>query len=267
MQQQGILTKMETLHTDPISYTLVLEDNRILLNNYIGRHIQLQFTDQIYCLECGALTPKSFAQGFCYKCLVRSPLTEDCVLRPELCRAHEGIARDLEFAKTHCLIDHYVYLAVSSEVKVGITRNTQIPTRWIDQGASYAIILATVPNRYTAGMLEVSLKPYFTDKTSWQKMLKNQLNSSIDLLAQKEQAYEYLPYEYKEFISDDDTITHLNYPVLEYPSKLKSLSFDTTPTINARLMGIKGQYLLFDDGTVLNIRKHGGYKITFTSND
>ena len=173
--------------------------------------------------------------------------------------SHEGISRDMEWAKKHSLVDHYVYLAFSSNVKVGVTRCTQVPTRWIDQGAAKAIILAKTPYRNLAGQIEVAMKQYFADKTNWRKMLSNiSCNNSI-LINAKEEALENFPPEFEEFYFDDDSITSINYPVEKYPEKIKSINLDKLPEFEKKLVGIKGQYLIFDDNSVMNIRKHNGY--------
>ncbi len=155
-----------------------------------------------------------------------------------------------------------MYLAISSGVKVGVTRSTQIPTRWMDQGARRAIKLAETPNRYTAGLIEVALKEHISDRTQWQRMLKNQLVEGVDLLDKKKEMLEHLTDELLKYKCNDNDITEIIYPVEEYPEKVKSLSFDKLNEIEGRLWGIKGQYLMFDDGTVLNIRKHNGYKVS-----
>jgi hypothetical protein len=167
----------------------------------------------------------------------------------------------MEWAENHCLQEHYVYLAISSGVKVGVTRSGQIPTRWIDQGAWQAIKLAKTPNRYTAGLIEVALKEHISDRTNWQRMLKNQLIEGVDLTATKKEMIAHLSSELQNYISEENDITEINYPVNEYPEKVKSLSFDKLEEITGRLWGVKGQYLIFDDGTVLNMRKHTGYMV------
>ena len=255
------LRKMRAeLQDDLVHYYLTTDENEIHFNELIGKTITINYQHKINCKACGAETKKSF-QGFCYKCFITRPEAEECVLRPELCQAEEGIARDMEFAKNHCLIDHYVYLAVSSHLKVGVTRHHQIPTRWIDQGASYAIKLAQTPNRRIAGEIEVELKNYYSDKTSWQRMLKNEINHDIDLIESKQEAYEYLPEELAVYLSEDDTITHLNYPLLEIPQKIKSINLDKIDHIEGILTGIKAQYLIFDNQFVMNVRKFEGYNI------
>ena len=262
MYYQGIIRKMISRLEVPVLYALPIGDEKINVNDLIGKYILFKYEKQIYCISCNKKTNKSFAQGFCYPCFINSPETSECILRPQLCQAHEGIARDIEWAKKHCLQNHIVYLAISSGIKVGVTRSTQIPTRWIDQGAWKAIKLAQTPNRYIAGLIEIAIKEFISDRTQWQRMLKNELNKDIDLLLEKEKLINHLASELKQYKSSDNNIIEINYPVNEYPTKVKSLSFDKIDEISGLLWGIKGQYLLFDNGEVLNIRKHNGYKVS-----
>jgi len=261
MRYNGTLLKMETKLVNPIEYELPIGDELIYMNPLIGKYIALKWLKEIYCVACGRKTNKSFAQGFCYPCFLNAPETSECIFRPELCRAQDGIARDMEWAENHCLQDHIVYLAISSGIKVGVTRSGQIPTRWIDQGAWQAIKLAKTPNRYTAGLIEVALKEHISDRTNWQRMLKNQLIEGVDLTIAKKDMIAHLPSDLQNYISEEDNITEINYPVNEYPEKVKSLSFDKLEEITGRLWGVKGQYLIFDDGTVVNMRKHTGYMV------
>ena len=260
----GNLRKMRSTLNEAVSYQLPMSEECVDMNALIGQTVNLKFDGQINCIECGRLTKKSFGQGFCYPCFRNSPNASECIIRPELCRAHEGEARDMEWAKEHCLTEQVVYLAKSSAIKVGITRNSQVPTRWIDQGASEAIVFARVPNRYTAGVVEVAMKSFLTDKTNWQRMLKNEV-SDADLLAKKRMLVDEIDSEHRDYVTDDDEVCAINYPVEQYPTKVKSLSFDKLPEIEGRLAGIKGQYLIFDDGRVLNVRKHNGYFIELSS--
>jgi hypothetical protein len=255
---------MESGNSDPVKYYLHSSGTRICMNDFIGHEIRLVFKNQINCIKCGTSIKTSFAQGYCYPCFISSPETEDCVLRPELCQAHSGIARDMKYAKAHCLIDHYVYMADSGGLKVGVTRYTQKPVRWIDQGASQAIIVAKTPNRFLAGSIEVALKKHFQDKTNWRKMLSSEKSGDVNLVNEKHHALEILHPDFRKFGSDDDDVTILHYPILEYPSKIKSVSFDKVPELAGILKGIKGQYLIFRSGEVVNIRKHGGYFVEFT---
>ena len=258
---KGVISKMKSQYANPIQYHLPIGDELMDMNALIGKEIKLEFLGEIHCVSCGKITKKSFAQGYCYPCFISVPETSECILRPELCQAHEGISRDMKWSESHCLQNHFVYLAVSSGLKVGVTRSTQVPTRWIDQGAWKAIKLAQTPNRYLAGKIEVALKEYMSDKTSWQKMLKNDIAQDIDLEDEKQKAWELLDEDLQQYIVDDDEIMEITYPVEKYPVKVKSLGFDKMPEITGKLIGIKGQYLIFDNNTVLNMRKHTGYMI------
>jgi hypothetical protein len=258
---EGNISKMKTELSDKVIYELAFGDMLLNLNDLIAKKIKLSYLNQINCLHCGAKTNKSFAQGYCYKCFISAPETSDCILRPELCQAHLGISRDMEWAEGHCLKDHYVYLAVSGGLKVGVTRASQIPTRWIDQGAWKAIKLAKTPYRQLAGQIEAELKKHMSDKTHWQKMLKNVLATEIDLIQEKQKAWELLDAEMQQYVVEDDAVTEINYPVIAYPEKVTSMSFDKLTEITGVLQGIKGQYLIFDGGRVLNIRAHSGYKV------
>ncbi len=256
----GNLEKMKSEISDTVMYKLLIGDKEICINDFLGKNISLQFKNQINCVSCGAKTKKSFGQGFCYNCFTSAPEASECILHPEKCKAHLGISRDMQWSINHCLTDHIVYLANSSNIKVGITRKTQIPTRWIDQGATEAIILAITPNRHIAGIIEKYFMNYYSDKTSWQTMLKGN-NSSQDLISEKQKAVEKLPKELKQYIVDDNQITKINYPVLSFPEKIKSITFDKTDRIEGILTGIKAQYLILDNENVINIRKHRGYLV------
>jgi len=260
---EGHSLKMTVDIGDPIQYQLRLGDDTIPLNEFVGRAIKLSYLGQIACISCGRKTSKSFAQGFCYPCMMNSPQNSECIIRPELCRGHLGEGRDPEWEAQHHVCDHHVYLAVSSRIKVGVTRSDQIPTRWIDQGASAACILATTPHRCAAGELEVALKDAFTDRTSWQKMLKNDVLESPDWSEAFRLAKETVPDSHQHYLFDAPQVQELHYPVETYPTKVKSQSFDKVELIEGRLNGIKGQYLLLDGDRVLNVRKHNGYRLRF----
>lgn len=264
MEIQGNIKKMRTVLDQPVQYYLPVDNHEVKMNDLIGSDIQLEFLGEINCIRCGRTIKKSFFQGYCYPCFISAPETEECVLRPELCRAHLGEARDMEFAKGHCLIDHVVYLSYTSGIKVGVTRNTQVPFRWIDQGAVSAIELARAPNRYIAGTIEVFLKKFVRDKTDWRGMLKNGFQLEHDLLERKNAAAELLSEKLKAYVSRNNSITEIEYPAIAYPLKVVSLNFDKAHVCAGRLTGIKGQYLMFDDNRVINIRKFGGYKLRLT---
>ena len=261
MEHTGNIRKMEAFPEKAVQYFLPLGNERIYMNELIGVPITLEYLGHIYCMKCGRETRKSFAQGYCYPCFRSAPETEECVLRPELCRAHEGVARDMEYAKEHCLIEQVVYLSLTSGMKVGVTRSSQVPTRWIDQGAIRAIELARTPNRFKAGLIELALKDHIADKTNWRKMLSDLDPRDADLLGEKKRLSELLQPDLVSYLSGDDTIIELEYPVLQYPEKILSLNFEKNPVVSGVLSGIKGQYLMFDQNRVINMRKFGGYLV------
>jgi len=263
MNIEGHSRKMTVALGDPIQYELRLGDHTVALNPYIGQTIKLSYLGRIECIACGRKTSKSFAQGFCYPCMMNSPQNSECIIRPELCRGHLGEGRDPEWEAENHVCEHFVYLAASSQIKVGVTRGDQIPTRWVDQGASAASILASTPHRCAAGELEVALKAAFTDRTSWQKMLKNDVMEEPDWAEAFQQAKDCVPDTHQKYLKDDLQVQSLQYPVHSYPTKVKSQSFDKVDTIEGQLNGIKGQYLLLDGDRVLNIRKHNGYLLRF----
>ena len=167
----------------------------------------------------------------------------------------------MQYAREHCLIEHVVYLSLTSGIKVGVTRNTQVPTRWIDQGAVQALELARTPNRYMAGLLEVALKAHLADKTNWRRMLTGILPEETDLQAEKQRISMLVPEDLKPYLVEQSSVVHLRYPVEEYPVKVSSLNFDKEAEISGILKGIKGQYLMFSGNRVINIRKYGGYLV------
>ena len=263
MQYQTVLKKMMTELNDVVHYYLDVENDVLNLNQLLGREIEISF-EGYQCLCCGK-EKKIFRQGFCYDCFYKSASVGDWIMKPELSTAHLDIEdRDLEFEKNMQLKPHIVYLALSSNVKVGVTRKTQVPTRWIDQGATKAIEIVEVPNRYLAGITEVALKDYVADKTSWQKMLKNEVLDA-DLIEEREKLKAFIPEEVQPyFLANNGKITEIEYPVLRYPSKIKTLNIEKEQVYSGKLMGIKGQYLLFEDSTVFNVRNSEGYKVIST---
>ena len=262
---EGNLIKMKSTQGTPVHYTLTDGQQAVDMNGLIGKRVHIQFLNKIHCIGCGAETKKSFAQGYCYTCFLTHPGTSPCILKPELCRAHEGESRDMNWSQDHCLVNHYVYLALSGTVKVGVTRHTQVPVRWIDQGASAATIVAETPNRFIAGTIEVFLKAHFTDKTNWRKMLKNEIGEESLLLTAKHTTRELLQESFPDYLYNDSEMTYLEFPVHKYPQKVTSISLDKIPDFSAVLTGIKGQYLLFEDGLVFNVRKHNGYAVSIKS--
>ncbi|MGD8742995.1 MAG: DUF2797 domain-containing protein [Granulosicoccaceae bacterium] len=269
-QLHGDLRKMRATLTSPVEYTLPVGDKELALNAQLGKHLTLEYSGAIHCIACGRKTSKSYNQGYCFPCLQSLAECDICIVKPEKCHFDAGTCRDENWAQDHCMQSHYVYLANSSGVKVGITRGSQIPTRWIDQGASEALPIARVMNRHMSGLVEIAMKEYVSDRTDWRKMLKgmpdpvNLGEVRDELFAQTRKTIQAIRDEYSEEaveLLEDEAVTAIDYPVLAYPAKVTSLNFDKTPLIEATLQGIKGQYLIFDTG-VLNIRKFGGYEVT-----
>lgn len=256
---EGQLRKMISENGNPIRYYLNLKDDYLDVNQQIGKNIQL-FHDHYACLNCG-LDKEIYRMGYCKECFFSVPETNESIIRPELSTAHLGIEeKNLEWEKKFQLQPHIVYLAVSSDLKVGVTREAQLPTRWIDQGASYATLFAKTENRYEAGMIEVALKNYVADKTSYQKMLKNEI-PVLDLIHEKEKLKQALSVESLPFFVQANEVYHFQYPIVNYPSKVKSLSLSKEKKFQGRLSGIKGQYWIFEDGTVWNVRGHEGFYV------
>ncbi len=260
MTYQGVLKKMMTVHEEIVQYYLELENDFLNVNQLLEREIELSFV-KYECLNCYK-DKEIYRQGFCKSCFFETPTAGDWIMKPELSTAHLGIQdRDLEYEKAVQLKPHIVYLANSSDVKVGVTRKTQVPTRWIDQGAHEAIEVVEVPNRYLAGITEVALKSYVSDKTNWRKMLTNDI-ADADLVAKKEELLQYIPDEAKEYYLKNAEEMQINFPVNKYPEKVKSLNLLKNGNYKGVLKGIKGQYLIFDDNTVFNIRANEGLVVS-----
>ena len=251
-----------------VQYQLPIGDELLPMNEHIGQGIRLNYQNEIHCVACGRKTNKSFGQGHCFPCFRSLASCDMCIMKPETCHYAEGTCRQPEWGEANCFIPHYVYLANSSGIKVGITRGTQIPTRWIDQGAGQALPIFRVANRLQSGLLEMALKQHVSDRTDWRKMLKFDAESldmktiRDDLLGKCANEIDVIREQQGESSVEaiDEDVVEIKFPVSEYPEKIKSLNFDKQPEIEGTLKGIKGQYLIMDSG-VLNIRKFSGYNI------
>ena len=271
MQMSGNLQKMRVqLEGTEAQYELRLDAACYPMNALVGQQIELEYSGQINCINCGRKTKKSFNQGYCYPCFTKLARCDSCIIKPETCHYDAGTCREPDWAQQFCFQDHIVYLANSSGLKVGITRVDQLPTRWIDQGAIQAIPLVRVSDRKLSGLVETFLAEDMADKTNWHAMLKGQVDT-LDLEAERKKLVMKIEY----YINNDLQLHDINryslldlapvqidYPVLEYPTKVTSFNFDQTPVVTGRLKGIKGQYLILDTG-VINLRKFAGYHIRF----
>lgn len=266
---QGQLSKMLVDHTSPVSYRLAFDATELAINELLGQQLRLEFLGEINCCHCGRSTKKSFNQGYCYPCFQRLAQCDRCIMSPELCHFAAGTCREPEWGDKYCNVSHIVYLANSSNLKVGITRATQVPTRWMDQGAVQAVPIAKVATRHLSGLVEHMMKTAVSDKTHWQAMLKG-AGERIDLAAHWQRLQTELKVAMQALQDehglnaitwlDGSDVYEFDYPVLEYPHKVKSFNLDKDPVVEGRLMGIKGQYLIFDSG-VINLRKYTAYNV------
>lgn len=257
----GVLKKMKTeLQPDSVQYFLDFPNDVVFVNQLLNRKISFKF-EGYQCLNCGK-DKVIFRQGFCRSCFYETPEAGEWIMKPELSTAHlDKEDRDLEYEKAVQLQPHIVYLANSSHVKVGVTRKTQIPTRWIDQGAHEAIPILEAPNRYLAGITEVALKEHISDKTNWRDMLRNK-SEKANLEEIRNSLQQYIPEETGEYFLNNASITHIHFPVLQSPDKIKSLNIEKALNYSGVLKGIKGQYFIFEDNTVWNIRANSGLVVS-----
>jgi len=274
IEATGHLEKMQaTLDSEGnVDYMLPMDTQRIPMNALIGETIHLEYMGDIHCVHCGRRSKKSFSQGYCYPCFTRLPQCDTCIMSPEKCHFHHGTCRDPEWGEKYCFTDHFVYLSNTSGVKVGITRGTQLPTRWIDQGATQGLPIFRVQTRYQAGLIENCLREHIGDRTHWQKMLKGN-SDPVDLpalrdelMVKSEEGLVLLEQEHGLQALQrlfNENITDIQFPVTQFPEKVKSLNFDKEPLVEGVLLGIKGQYLIMDSG-VINIRKFTAYNVKFT---
>ncbi|MEH6589550.1 MAG: DUF2797 domain-containing protein [Halioglobus sp.] len=271
----GAARKMKTQLGEQVEYLGIFGDQEVSMNQYLGRRLSLSFDGVINCVHCDRKTSKSFNQGYCYPCFKRLAQCDTCIMSPERCHFAAGTCREPEWGEANCNIDHYVYLANTSGLKVGITRHSQIPTRWMDQGATQAQPIFRVSSRLQSGLVETVFKAHVADKTNWRTMLKGD-GEPADMEAARLKLMDecaadiaaltdtYGLQAITELVGESET--RINYPVLEYPEKVSSFNLDKTPSIGGTLMGIKAQYLIFDAG-VINLRKYGGYHLSLTLED
>ncbi len=268
-QYSGDIRKMHTEQgeNDTVQYQLPIGDELLPMNALIGQQIGMSTNGEIHCIACGRATKKSFQGGYCFPCMRSLPETDQCIVRPELCHFHLGTCRDAEWGQKHCMQDHILYFANSSGLKVGITRGSQVPTRWMDQGATQALPVLKAPSRFAIGQLEVLFKGHLNDRTDWRKMLKG-VAESMNLAARRDEVLALVndelsakQDELKWQTLPDAKTEQINYPVLTYPEKVSSINLDKTPLFTGNLQGIKGQYLIFDIG-VINMRKYAGYNLS-----
>ncbi len=265
----GTLAKMRCQSSSPVAYTMPVGDADVAMNPLLGQRVAMRFDGAIYCVACGRKTNKSFNQGYCYPCFRSLAACDTCIMSPERCHFREGTCREPEWGLEHCMTDHVVYLANGTGLKVGITRAGQVPTRWIDQGAVQALPLARTATRQQAGFLEVALKAHVSDRTQWQQLLKGD-PEPLDLVAARAEMLARCAPEIERLQqtfglqaiqpADDSEVWSFDYPVLEFPAKVRSLALEKLGSVEGTLLGIKGQYLILSSG-VINIRKYTGHEV------
>ena len=259
---EGCIEKMRTELGDTVQYALPIGAKHLELNPYLGRFLRLEHQGTIRCIHCDRKTKKSFNQGYCYPCFRSLAQCDMCIVRPETCHLAEGTCREPEWGNQHCQIPHTVYLANSSGLKVGITRQSQQSTRWIDQGASQALPVLTVATRLDAGRAEVILKEFVSDRTDWRKMLKG-VPPFVDLRECRDDLLRQAGGSLKGSLLPQAEVVEIDYPVMKYPEKVQAHNLDKLPLLEDRLLGIKGQYLIFET-CVINVRKYAGYQVTLS---
>lgn len=265
----GQVRKMAAKLSVPVEYSFVLGDKKISVNPLLGKELSLRFTGNINCVACGRSIKKTFNQGYCFPCMRTLASCDMCILKPENCHYHLGTCREPSWGENNCFIPHYVYLANSSGLKVGLTKENQIPIRWIDQGATQGLIIMKVASRYQAGLIEAKFAEKISDKTNWRKMLTNHPDQ-IDLESARDKLFSELAVDIQNIASqfdfgDIEMLTtekslDIKFPVLQYPKKINSYNLDKTPEFTDILQGIKGQYLIFENG-VINLRKYTAYEL------
>lgn len=270
LRKLDIRLPAETRQAD---YHLRTGEDRVAINAWLGQRIQLQYAGEIRCVECGRATRKSFGQGHCYPCFSSLAHCDLCMMRPETCHYFQGTCRDPAWGERHCFRPHVVYLANASGLKVGITRSTNMPTRWLDQGAIQALPILDVETRQQSGLVETLFKSHISDRTNWRAMLKGEIEP-LDLIAERDRLLTAVEPGLAELRRrfgddaiqpfDDAALLSIDYPVLEWPRKIASFNLDKTPRVEGTLMGLKGQYLILDTG-VINLRKFAGYQVSVSA--
>ncbi|MCG8294060.1 DUF2797 domain-containing protein [Pseudomonas entomophila] len=267
---RGSLSKMAVrLDAPVVQYSFRLDDTEVPVNPLIGQSIRLEYLGAIHCTHCGKRTKTSFSQGYCYPCMTKLAQCDVCIMAPERCHYDAGTCREPSWGEQFCMTDHVVYLANSSGIKVGITRATQLPTRWLDQGASQALPIMRVATRQQSGLVEDVLRSQVPDRTNWRALLKGDAEV-LDLPAIREQIFDACADGIRGLQErfglqaiqplPDAEVVQMRYPVEAYPKKIVSFNLDKDPVVEGTLLGIKGQYLIFDTG-VINIRKYTAYQL------
>ena len=113
------------------------------------------------------------------------------------------------------------------------------------------------------------LRSQVPDRTNWRTLLKGDAEV-LDLVATREQIFDACADGLRALQGrfglqaiqplPDAEVVQMKYPVEAYPKKIVSFNLDKDPVVEGTLLGIKGQYLIFDTG-VINIRKYTAYQL------
>ncbi|MGB3725275.1 MAG: DUF2797 domain-containing protein [Glaciecola sp.] len=270
---QGNIKKMRVgvSPNNQVTYQLPIGENLVDMNALIGKSITVTHSGVINCVHCSRKTNKSFNQGYCFVCLRSLAQCDTCIIKPELCHYTAGTCREPEWGESHCLQDHFVYLSNTGQIKVGITKfvndGNGVSSRWIDQGASQAIAIYRVKERLLSGLIETEIAKHMGDKTNWRTMLKGQ-PETLELATMRDKVHVLVAEKVAELQQQhglqaiqplDTPPVIIDYPVTQYPVKIKSINLDKEKVFTGTLLGIKGQYLMLDADRVINIRKYTGY--------
>jgi hypothetical protein len=253
------LKKMRTeLEKGRVRYFLTSEDQvEHDVNQWIGKTLRISHLGKISCVNCQRPLKKTMHEGYCYPCFMKLAACDSCVMRPHTCHFHLGTCREPEWGLKNCFIPHYLYLAKTSSIKVGLTKN--VPHRWMDQGATEAQVIGVFSSRKEAGLAEEFLKTHYADRTNFRAMLKGTCEDDRKLNQEVERSRELL----ESFEFQLETLTlEIGYPGEGAGAKIKSIQFNPAEETVETLIGIRGQYLIFASGVVVNIRKHTGHFVT-----
>lgn len=273
--REGTLQKLSVQWGEPARYELLLSAPETIgsgsgtaapgldVNALLGRVLDIEYLEHIACCHCGRRTRKSFAQGYCYPCFRSLARCDLCVVSPDRCHYAAGTCREPEWGESFCMQPHLVYLANSTGPKVGITRRGAERGRWLDQGATQGLVIMEAPTRHLAGLAEVAVGRYLTDRTDWRALVRGDAEP-VDLPLLRDRlrrldADDPLVDDQVRWAPDYAPLA-LSYPILRYPSRIRRFRLERDRRVRATLVGVKGQFLLFDQG-VLNVRQHTGFHV------
>ncbi|MGI9326520.1 MAG: DUF2797 domain-containing protein [Pseudomonadales bacterium] len=268
VQAQGTLAKLrwdfeqkpsDRYQPEPV---LLVGETAINLRSRIGQRMRFTYAGKIHCCHCGRISKRSFSQGYCYPCFKKLARCDLCIMSPTRCHFDAGTCREPEWAQGFCFAPHSVYLANSSGLKVGITGSGREPTRWVDQGAAQALVLLHCATRQLAGTLEAALAEHISDRTHWRKLLSGDA-PALDLPDLADQALKRLGALPEGAQAVIPRPIEINYPISRY-GPVKTINLEKSPLFESTLLGVKGQYLLFEDG-VLNVRRHTAFAVSYAS--